>query len=168
MQRTVDIRVPRPQVDHLRRSSRRSLDRELEHGARRQQEALFKLGRDHRSHSHDVRHLRSDGPRPGVAGHGFSLRDGLRRSERPRLAAVGSLVDEILHRNFLKSPCLRPEIHLTPSTGQLEVDFRASFDQPDSVARPGFVELHQKVWRRTSPRRREQQNLVRFQLLCLK
>ena len=65
-QRALGIVVSWTKVDHFRRPSRRRVDRESQHRLGRQQEAVPGLGRDHRSHTDHVRHLRSHGSLSGL------------------------------------------------------------------------------------------------------
>ena len=69
----------------LRRPGRRHLDREHEHGARRQQEALPHVGRDHVALRVDDDDVRARGPRGRVARDRLALRHDLHGAQVARL-----------------------------------------------------------------------------------
>mmetsp|Transcript_11628 Transcript_11628/g.49644 ORF Transcript_11628/g.49644 Transcript_11628/m.49644 type:complete len:254 (+) Transcript_11628:574-1335(+) len=75
-----------------RRPRGRDLDREHEHRAGRQQEAVPELGRDHRHVQRDEHDLRGGGSRRRVARHGFALRHGVPGAAPARVAPSVRLV----------------------------------------------------------------------------
>lgn len=82
----------RSQVGGIRRTHRRRVDREHEHRAGRQQEAVSNEQRDLDHESVDEHGLRDHGPLTGVAGHCEPLRYDLSRAERTHLATTAHLL----------------------------------------------------------------------------
>jgi len=118
--RTGGGHLARPQVGDVRRPRGRHLDREHEHRAGRQQEAVLDVRRDHRHVQRDEHDLRGAGPGGGVPGDRLALRHDLRRAHGDGLGAAEAELDGDFARDpqaalrsargafaWLVEPCLR-------------------------------------------------------------